>query len=357
MADRLYVSTRKGLFTLAREGGAWAVQDVDFLGDPVSLVLPRGDSVYAALETGHFGAKVHRRGPDGWSEVGVPVYPEQPPAPDAATPDVKWSLEQVWSLESGGDGALWAGTVPGGLFRSADDGASWTLVRGLWDRPERREWFGGGYDTPGIHSVCVDPRDPARVLVGVSCGGVWLTEDGGETWDVRTDGMFADYMPPDRVTDPIIQDPHRVVRCPGAPDTLWAQHHNGVFVSTDDAQTWRSLTPPVSVFGFAAAVHPRDPATAWFVPAQKDDCRVPVDGAVVVNRTRDGGRTWQTLREGLPQEHAYDLVFRHALDVDDSGDRLAFGSTTGALWTSDDGGDSWIRTSARLPPIHAVRFG
>jgi hypothetical protein len=50
-------------------------------------------------------------------------------------------------------GTVWAGTLPGGLFRSADFGASWHLVESLWNRGERAEWFGGGYDVPGIHSV------------------------------------------------------------------------------------------------------------------------------------------------------------------------------------------------------------
>ncbi|MEZ5365678.1 MAG: hypothetical protein R2748_25950 [Bryobacterales bacterium] len=92
------------------------------------------------------------------------------------------------------------------------------------------------------------------------------------------------------------------------------------------------------------------------MPAVKDEKRYPADGRVVVTRTRDGGKTFETLSKGLPQEHAYDLVFRHALDVDESGERLAFGSTTGSVWTSDDGGDSWSTVSTNLPPVYAVRF-
>ena len=111
-----------------------------------------------------------------------------------------------------------------------------------------------------------------------------------------------------------------------------------------------------SAFGFAVAVHPHDADTAWFVPSIKDEKRYPMEGAVVVNRTRDGGRTFETLRHGLPQQHAYDLVYRHALDIDETGETLAFGSTTGSLWITENGGDSWQELSAHLPPIHAVRF-
>jgi hypothetical protein len=62
------------------------------------------------------------------------------------------------------------------------------------------------------------------------------------------------------------------------------------------------------------------------------------------------------LTRGLPQSHAYDIVYRHALDVDTTGDCLAFGSTTGSLWTSEDAGDTWSCVSTHLPPIYAVRF-
>src|SRR5581483_6199629 len=123
---------------------------------------------------------------------------------------------------------------------------------------------------------------------------------------------------------------------------LWAQHHNGIFRTTDDCASWtESKDVRPSAFGFAVAVHPRDPETAWFVPAIKDEKRIPADGRVVVTRTRDGGRSFDVLTDGLPQRHAYDLVFRHALDVDDTGETLAFGSTTGSLWVSEDAGDSW----------------
>jgi hypothetical protein len=110
------------------------------------------------------------------------------------------------------------------------------------------------------------------------------------------------------------------------------------------------------VFGFVVAVHPKDRETAWFVPAVKDECRVPVDGKLVVTRTRDGGKSFETLDGGLPTG-CWDLIYRHALDVDGSGERLAMGSTTGNLWVSEDGGENWDHVSAHLPPIAQVAFG
>jgi len=169
--------------------------------------------------------------------------------------------------------------------------------------------------------------------------------------------MFAEYMPPERREDPNIQDPHIVVQCPGTPDALWVQHHNGVFRSTDGGERWTHVDAiKPSGFGFACAVHPHDGDTAWFVPGVKDECRVPVDLEMVVARTRDGGKSFDVLRDGLPQDNAFELVFRHALAVDATGEVLAMGSTTGSFWISENSGDSWDLVSSNLAPVYSVRF-
>jgi hypothetical protein len=362
MHQGAYLSTRKGLFELAREGGRWRLGAVHFLGEPVTMALAdaRDGSLYAALNLGHFGVKLHRRDPGSqvWTEIAAPSYP---PKPEASDDPVEWNDKLVWSLAAGGPGQpgmLWAGTLPGGLFRSCDRGDSWELVRSLWDVPQRREWFGGGYDVPGIHSICVDPRDSRTVAVAISCGGVWRSEDGGESWTVSSTGMRADYMPPEQNENEAIQDPHRIVRCAGEPDKLWCQHHNGIWRSVDGGRSWDEIrTAPVSHFGFAVAVHPRDGDTAWFVPAEADQRRVPVGAALAVTRSTDGGRSFTVLRAGLPQEHCYDLVYRHGLAVADDGRTLVMGSTTGGVWLSENGGDSWQTVSLTLPPVYAVCFG
>jgi len=355
--QRAWVATRKGLFELRRTADAWRIERISFLGEPVTMLLPPQDGrcMLAALNLGHFGVKLHASEDAGasWHEVATPTYPAQPEG--AAGP--AWALRQLWSLESA-HGIVWAGTLPGGLFRSADFGQSWQLVETLWNRPERSEWFGGGYDVPGIHSICPHPQRLGELLIGVSCGGVWLSRDGGADWRLQAAGMRADYLPPEESDNPNTQDPHLIARCAKVPDVLWCQHHNGIWRSTDNARSWQEVrTAPVSSFGFALAAHPQEPGTAWFVPAKADECRVPVEAALVVNRTHDGGRSFDTLRRGLPQEHCYDLVYRHGLALGADGRTLLMGSTSGNLWGSSDGGDSWQAVSLHLPPIYALRFG
>ena len=358
MADLLHVGTRKGLFEVARRNAAWDIVSAHFLGDPVTAVLAREDALYAALDLGHFGAKLWQRsGGGGWRELPAPAFPPKPT--DADDDPHPWSLGTIWAIEPGGvPGRVWIGTMPGGLFRSDDGGDSWALNETLWRMPERREWMGvAGGEQPGINSVLVDPRNPDDIRVGVSTAGMWASRDGGMSWRIINRGMYNEYMPPELRETPIAQDIHRLARCAAHPDIMWCQHHNGVFRSDNGGAQWHELTAIAPAkFGFAVAAHPSDPETAWFVPAVKDERRIAVDAALCVARTRDGGESFEVLRHGLPQRHAYDLVWRHALDVDASGEQLAFGSTTGGLWVSEDAGDTWTALDARLPPVAVVRF-
>ena len=367
MATALLVATRKGLFTFQRKQKGWQLTQSSLLGDPVTMVLEdRAGAILAAQNLGHFGVKIKRSMDRGatWQDSRTPTYPPQPEEeadlePTRHTP-IPWDLKTIWSLESGPPERpddLWCGTIPGGLFHSVDGGKSWSLVESLWNHPQRKHWFGGGADFPGIHSILIDPRDPSLIRIGVSCGGMWVSYDNAASWECIGEGMRAEYVPPDQAFDPNVQDPHLIVQCAASPDHVWIQHHNGIFCSRDGGLHCEEIEDvQPSTFGFTVAVDPKDPDCAWFVHGIKDDARYPVDGALAVTRTRDGGQSFDVLRNGLPQQHAYDVVYRHGLDIDASGEQLAFGSTTGNLWYSDDQGDHWQQLSSTLPPIYCVRF-
>ncbi len=348
---KILLSTRKGLITLSEgAGGGWRVEGCDFPGVAVENAFHdrRTGDTWASLQHGHWGPKLHRRPAGGdWQEVSAPAYAE----------DTGATLENVWVLAPGGDDqpdVVYAGTNPGGLFRSRDGGQSWQLVEGLWNHDSRPKWFGGGRESPGIHSVVVDPRDSRRILVGVSCGGVFESVDGGDSWAPRNKGVGAPFLP--EPTPEVGQDPHSLVQCKGAPDTLWQQNHSGVFRSDDGGGSWEEVSEeggPV-YFGFPIAVHPARPQTAWVVPAKGDVDRAAFEERLMVCRTEDGGRSWTRLTRGLPDGASWDLVYRHALDID--GDRLVFGSTTGNVYVGHDGGEQWQSLGHHFPPVYAVHW-
>ena len=364
MSDkRILLGTRKGLITLGREAGSWRIRGCDFEGVPCSYAMrdARDGRLHAALGHGHWGVKLHRSEDDGanWSEVAAPAYPEDAELalwqePGKTKPA---KLEQIWCLTPGGPeqpGRLWAGTLPGGLFRSDDGGDSWELVRGLWDMDTRMQWFGGGADVPGIHSVLVDPRDPAHVTIGVSCAGVLESRDDGASWSYRNRGMRAEFLP-DPEAD-VGQDPHVLSRCAADPDVIWQQNHCGIYRSTDDSASWTTISESGQLphFGFAVLAHPERPKTAWVVPAVSDVQRTAIERKLVVCRSDDGGASWQEQRNGLPQEDSWDIVFRHALDGD--GELLAFGTTTGNVFVSENGGAEWNCAGRHFPPVYSVRL-
>jgi hypothetical protein len=281
------------------------------------------------------------------------------------------TLLKLWVIAFASNGRIYVGTIPGGLFVSRDQGESFELNRPLWNHESRggdlfegpgsgtTHWFGTpaseGEFAPGIHSILVDPANPDHLRVAVSTAGVLEPTDGGESWRSRNRGMTNDYLP-----DPAAEwghDPHFVALCESDPKHVWQQNHAGVFYSNDGAENWRKVSQPDRGvhFGFPIAVDAHDGRTAWVVPGKADMERMAIDGGLFVARTTDGGESWEPLRNGLPQEQAYDVVYRHALS--NEGDLVAFGSTTGNLYLSEDRGDRFITVANNLPPIYSVRFG
>ncbi len=392
MSQRIVVGTRKGTFIVERADGRWRPRLVGHAGGGVNYVArdPNSGTLWALLGLGHWGAKLSRSDDGGltWADAPPEAQIKYPPGARYYSQDmvedasaefgVSWkvgmkdaTVQKRWCIAFGRPGEIHVGTIPGGLFTSRDGGASFALNLPLWNHESRggdlfagegagdTKWFGtpaseGGDFAPGIHSIEVDPRDPDRILVAVSTAGVIETTDGGKTWRSRNRGMVLDHTP-----EPEAEwghDTHFIQLSGTDPNHVWQQNHNGVYYSSDAAASWAKVSVAAQGvhFGFPIAADRRDGRMAWVVPGQSDQQRMAIGGGLFVARTRDGGQTWQQLREGLPQDNAYDVVYRHALASAD--DVVAFGSTTGNLYVSDDAGDTWQTAGTNLPPIYSVRF-
>ena len=357
LEQKILAGTSKGLVVFTNKKD-WRVAQVHFTGFPVSFVFVdnRTQTWWVGLAHRHWGQKMHRSVDQGrsWEQVATPVYPEGTVIKSGKPA----SLKKIWCMAHGGEdrpGLLYIGTEPGGLFVSQDNGDHFHLAKPLWEHPSRKhEWFGAGRDYPFIHSIIVDPRDSNHYYVAISCAGVFETKDDGNTWRPTNKGLIATYLPNPNIE--VGHDPHLVLACQSNPDVLWQQNHCGIFRSINAGKHWENVTGKSGFpnYGFALAIDHSNPDRAWVIPATSDTMRVAPDLALCVCETNNGGKSWQPIRKGLPQDHCFDIVFRHSFA--NKGPLMAFGTSTGNVFLSQDEGQSWETISSTLARVDALTF-
>lgn len=260
-------------------------------------------------------------------------------------------VTRVWHLMPG-NGVLYAGAEPAGLFRSTDGGETWSHVAGLREHPTTPDWHGGNGGLC-LHSIALHPSDPNRIWVAMSAVGTFYTGDGGKTWEIRNQGMTAQY--PIEHKENIGYCVHKLVRAPGEADILYQQHHGGVFRSPDGGLNWENVAEGLpSDFGFPCVEHPHNPEAFYVLPVQ-DNGRYAPGGAAAVWRAEQGGKAWTRLSGGLPQEHAYFEVLREGMAVDTLPRHgIYFGTNNGFVFGSGDEGENWQVLASHLPYVWSV---
>jgi hypothetical protein len=366
------VATRKGAWLLHGDATRrnWRCDGPHFLGHIVNhLVLdPRdGKTLLAAAKTGHLGPTVFRSTNLGrtWKEAArPPAFPKVPDGPGGEkrgrVVDHTFWLTPAHANEPN---VWYAGTSPQGLFRSDDGGVSWEPFSVINDDPQYRAWMGsvqdGTPDGPKLHSIIVDPRDPAHLYFSMSGGGVHETLDAGRSWAPLVQGMeVVEGFDPANIA---FHDPHCVRLCPGNPDRLYQQNHCGIYRLDRPQNVWtrigRSMPKQVGDIGFPMVVHPREADTVWVFPMDGSSVwpRTSPGGKPSVYVTRNGGKRWQRLDTGLPASQAWWTVKRQAMAADAQDPvGLYFGTTSGELWMSRDEGKRWVSVAQHLPEIYAV---
>lgn len=353
----LLVGTSKGAFILSsdRARKKWRVDGPHFPGESVYALAydDRGGRhrTLAATRSFHWGSTIRLSDDFGKSWTG-------PERQNIRFPESSGlSLVQVWQILPGPRNEpdlLWAGVEPSCLFESRDAGENWSPVKGLLEHEHRKQWTPGGGGMC-LHTIVPDAANPRRMIVAMSTGGVYRTDDAGEHWRPRNVGVRAQFLP--NKYPEFGQCVHKVVSHPARPERLFLQNHWGLYRSDDSGDTWQDVANGVpSDFGFCMQMHPHDPDTVYIVPMQSDEFRCAPEAKLRVYRTRNAGSSWEPLTKGLPQEGAFETVVRDALSADSHDPAgIYFGTRNGKVFASANDGDEWSLIADGLPSVCCVK--
>jgi hypothetical protein len=351
------VGTAKGLFALTSDAARdrWQLTGPWFAGEEIySAALDcRGGRtrLLVGATSSHWGPSVYVSDDLGATWI-------EPEADTLAFPEgTGAAVAHVWQLQPASEAepdVVYAGVEPAALFRSDDGGRTFRLNQDLWGHEHRPQWQPGGGGLC-LHTVVPDPAGGPRLAVAVSAAGFYRTLDG-HRWEAANAGISAPFLP--EPTPEFGQCVHKVDRHPTEPDTLYLQHHWGVYRSDDFGGQWHEIGADdlPSTFGFPVVADPNRPGTAYVLPLTSDMFRCVPDGRLRVYRTRDRGGSWEPLGNGLPQDDAYLTVLRDgfATDaLDPAG--LYVGTRTGEVFASPDAGERWVPAARYLPPVLCVK--
>jgi len=350
----LLVGTKRGLFIgeSSAKRGTWKFRGPLMGREPVFCATSdnrKGVTLYAGMNSWHFGPTVHI------SKNGGKTWKRHETQPRYAK-DAGRSVEQLWKIQPGNadePGVLYCGVAPAGLFRSEDNGKSWNEVGPLNNHSTREKWQPGGGGLC-LHSILINPQDSHHIVTGISAVGVMETTDAGKTWSVANLGLNNAFHPEAKGNE-IGSCVHGLAFAAGGTGRVYMQNHIGVFRRDNVSSEWQTIENGLpSKFGFPIVSHPRDSETAYTIPLEADSHRAPKDGKLAVYRTRTGGKKWEKLNKGLPQ-NAFVGILRAAFATDGLEEAgLYFGTTSGQVYASNDEGHSWTQAADLLPPVNSV---
>ena len=236
---------------------------------------------------------------------------------------------------------LFAGTEPAHLFASDDLGRRWAELPALRSGDTSHWRFPAPPHIAHTKHITVHPHDPQTLFVGVEQGGLLRSTDAGQTFQVIP-GMD--------------EDVHRTLIDPGNPDRMYVTTGIGMYVTSDGGKTWEQWTDqrhPIGGYPDLLVHHPRRPELMFVASAEHGPGGWYRDhyAGSRISRSADGGRTWEAVREGFP-ERPLRTAFE-AMCLEDWGESFSVlaATATGEVWCSDDGGQRWREVLNGLAPI------
>ena len=361
---RVLVGTRKGAFLLSSDGKRkrWKIGVPYFAGWEIYHVKGSpadSNRLYASQSSGWFGQLIQRSDDGGktWEPVDNKFVYDGVPGTHQwydGTPH-PWEFKRVWHLEPSltDPDTVYAGVEDAALFRSTDGGHSWQELAGLRGHDSGSRWQPGA-GVLCLHTILLDPRNPARIFIAISSAGAFRTDDAGATWLPINQGLRSQYIPDP--TAEVGHCVHRIAMHRSRPGVLFMQKHWDVMRSDNAGDLWHEVSGNLpSDFGFVIDVHAHEPETIFVVPIKSDSEHYPPDGKLRVYRSRTGGNEWEALTNGLPQRDCYVNVLRNAMAVDSlESCGVYFGTTGGQVYASADAGTHWAPMVRDLPAVLSV---
>ncbi|ANK82406.1 MAG: hypothetical protein TEF_17625 [Rhizobiales bacterium NRL2] len=263
---------------------------------------------------------------------------------------------EIWQIRQAGDGAIYAGTQPAGLFRSEDGGESWSEIESFTQSPEAARWC-VPIDPPlpgRARAIVVDPDDPQRIAVGVEVGGIMLSEDRGRSWNLVMPGgnpdlhmMFADPAQPG-----VVYASTGYGRFDGIAEMV--EGNAGVFRSDDGgrnwAYAWKGITPryarPMCVDGRGGVA-----LTVASAPTAFSHYRDEGGAGAMLYRSEDGGGSWRSLCD---EAHTPSAPNFHGLTTDpERPGGVLVGTDNGELWRVSASAE-WLKLGEGMPSVLAI---
>ncbi len=361
---RLLVGTRKGAFVLTSDGSrkSWKIEGPHFAGWEIYHVKgspANPERLYASQSSGWFGQVLQRSNDGGktWEAAGNDFQYEGTTGTHTwydGSPH-PWEFKRVWHIEPSlkDPEMIYAGVEDAALFASQDAGSTWAEMPSLRTHETAPSWAPGAGGLC-LHTIVIDPTNPARMFIAISAAGVFRSDDAGKSWQPANRGLRSNTMP-DQDAE-VGHCVHRIAIHPARPNTLFMQKHWDVMRSDDGAESWREISGNLPTdFGFVIDVNSNEPDTVYVVPITSDSHHFVSEGKLRVYRSKTGGDDWEALTNGLPQKDCYVNVLRDAMTVDQLDPcGVYFGTSGGQVYASPDGGDSWNAIVRDLPPVLSV---